>query len=211
MIIGCRVDFPGATTPFSINCCYQKHLVTLRFDKVYMYARDNNCKMTSKKRRGREFTRNYGGRKGRQRKHLQLARASKRKSRWKFRPTFDDDSTSSLAFTRSQMTDRSIFIRTITTAGSDAIHHYNMDNLGEISKLPMIWKLLLLLAKNAFDMHQQWIGIAATSFFHSVRFSPFYNFFPQKICSTDFFLGYFTTDIGFLNTCESHVRYFDDR
>ena len=36
---------------------------------------------------------------------------------------------------RSQMTNRSIFIRTITTAGSDAIHHYNMDNLGEISKL----------------------------------------------------------------------------
>ena len=81
MIIGRRVDFPGATTPFSINCCYQKHLATLRFDKVYMYARDNNCRMTSKKRRGREFTRNYGGRKGRQRKHLQLARASKRKSR----------------------------------------------------------------------------------------------------------------------------------
>ena len=46
-----------------------------------MYARDNNCRMTSKKRRGREFTRNYGGRKGRQRKHLQLVRASKRKSR----------------------------------------------------------------------------------------------------------------------------------
>ena len=102
--------------------------------------------------------------------------------RWKFRPTFGDDSTSSLAFsfTRSQMTDRqsadrSIFIRTITTAGSDAIHHYNMDNLGEISKLLVSWILLLLLAKNAFDMHQQWIGIAATSFF-PVRFSPFYNF-----------------------------------
>ena len=137
MIIGRRVDFPGATTPFSINCCYQKHLATLRFDKVYMYARDNNCRMTSKKRRGSEFTRYYGGRKGRQRKHLQLARASKRRSRLtlKVPPAFGDDSTSSLAFTRSQMTDRSIFIRTITTAGSDAINHYNMDNLGEISKL----------------------------------------------------------------------------
>ena len=99
-----------------------------------------------------------GGRKGRQRKHLQLARESKRKVawRWKFRPT---------AFTRSQMTDRSIFIRTITTAGSDAIHHYNMDNLGEISKLLVSWIVLLLLAKNASDMHQQRIGIAATSFF----------------------------------------------
>ena len=49
MITGRRVDFPVATTPFSINCCYQKHLATLRFDKVYMYARDNNCRMTSKK------------------------------------------------------------------------------------------------------------------------------------------------------------------
>ena len=106
MIIGRRMDFPGATTRFSINCCYQKHFATLRFDTVYMYARDNNCRMTSKNRRGREFTRNYGGRKGRQRKHLQLARASKRKSRL----TFGDDSTSSLAFTRSQMTDRSIFM-----------------------------------------------------------------------------------------------------
>ena len=83
---------------------------------------------------------------------------------WKFRPTFGDDSTSSLAFTRSQMTDRSIFIWTITTARSDAIHHYNMDNLGEISKLLVSRILLLLLANNAFDMHQQWIGIAATYF-----------------------------------------------
>ena len=50
------VDFSGATTLFSINCCYQKHLATLRFDKVYMYARDNNCRMTSKKRRKGVYT-----------------------------------------------------------------------------------------------------------------------------------------------------------
>ena len=214
MIIGHRVDFPGATTPFSINCCYQN--IWLRFGLTKFICMPVITTAEWQARKGEEGSLHEITVAGKADSESicssRVHRSGKVAWRWKFRPTFGDDSTSSLAFTRSQMTDRSIFIRTITTAGSDAIHHYNMDNLGEIdSKLLMIWKLLLLLAKNAFDMHQQWIGIAATSFFHSVRFSPFYNFFPQKICSTDFFLGYFTTDIGLLNTCESHVRYFDDR
>ena len=60
-------------TPFSINYCM------LRFDhndKVYMYSRDTNCRMTSKERKGREFTVAV---KSVSAKHLQLARASKGK------------------------------------------------------------------------------------------------------------------------------------
>ena len=78
-------------------------------------ARDENCTMTSKERKGV-----YGGRKGSQRKHLQLARAPKGKvfesstRLSRHSPRFGDDSTASLAV-------RSIiFISTTTiTAGSD--------------------------------------------------------------------------------------------
>ena len=89
---------PGAT-PFSINFCYSKHLATHRFDIVYMYARDKNCRMTSNKRRVREFTRNYCGRKGSQRKHFQLARRREKslKVPLDIRRWFGNDSTSSLA------------------------------------------------------------------------------------------------------------------
>ena len=105
-------------------------------------ARDENCTMTSKERKGV-----YGGRKGSQRKHLQLARAPKGKifesstRLSRHSPRFGDDSTSSLAV-------RSIiFISTTTiTAGSDTTLaafifwfspslNYTADNLGEISKL----------------------------------------------------------------------------
>ena len=63
-------------TPFSINYCTYNILATLRFDKVYMYSRDNNCRMTSKERKGREFTVTV---KSVSAKHLQLACASKGK------------------------------------------------------------------------------------------------------------------------------------
>ena len=80
-------------TPFSINYCTHNIWLrrsTLRFDKVFMYSRDTNCRMTSKERKGREFTVTV---KSVSAKHLQLARASKGKIVEKFRSTFGDDST----------------------------------------------------------------------------------------------------------------------
>ena len=91
--------------------------------------------MTSTKRRGRGFTLNYGdivAGKSVSASKLQLARALKGKVVESSALHSDgDDSTSSLAVTRCQMTltDRSIFITTITTAGSDkivAVHIFNV-------------------------------------------------------------------------------------
>ena len=75
-VIGRSTDFAGCDAIINIFC-YSKHLATLRFDKVYTSAHDKTCRMTM---RGREFTRNYGGRKGSQRKHFQLARHRREKS-----------------------------------------------------------------------------------------------------------------------------------
>ena len=90
----------------------------------------------------------YGGRKGSQRKQLQLARASKGKvveSSTRHLPKIRHHRSLILSVAVTD-TVRSIIIITTTTAGSDTILsaciivcsaslHYTADNLGEISKL----------------------------------------------------------------------------
>ena len=73
-VIGRSMDFDAILNNFFVT---QNIWVRFGLTKFIYNARDKNCIMTSKKRRGREFTRNYGGRKGSQRNHFQLARALK--------------------------------------------------------------------------------------------------------------------------------------
>ena len=113
-----------------------------------MYARDKNYRMPSKTMLGREFIRNHDGWKGSQRKHFQLPRASKGKvveSSSRFSAMIQRH-RSLIQHHRSLSDDRSINIHNNNNGwiGQNhssefimvhAIHHYKMDNLGEISKL----------------------------------------------------------------------------
>ncbi len=75
----------------------------LRCYKVSMYSRDKNCRMTSKKWKGREFTvavKAVGA-------SICSLRVNRREKSLKFRSTFGDDSTSSLAVTQiGRLSDR---------------------------------------------------------------------------------------------------------
>ena len=122
------------------------------FYKVSMYSRDKNCRMTSKKWKGREFTVAVKA----VRASICSLRVHRREKSLKFRSTFGDDSDI-IARCHSDWTSViSIIFITATTVGSDEIlaafisvcytsQNCTAHNLGEISKLRVCW----ILAKYA--------------------------------------------------------------